>query len=167
MVKIHTENSLLTVNLETGFMKTQKLLEISLKVPEITEQISYLKLLVVFGSRAKGNPTPSSDWDFAVLFDERQRQQYESAGGWNCYRSMIILQQILELGDDEMDWVDLKDASELLANEIAKDGIVIYESEPGIFAEFQRKALITPQRRLEIRRSQQEQITASLQRLGL
>ncbi len=148
-------------------MKPQIFTVLKPKIPQLTEQIPYLELLVVFGSRAKGNHNPSSDWDFALLFDEQQRQQYESGGGWNCYRSMIILQQILELGDDEMDWVDLKDASELLAHEIAKDGIVIYESEPGIFAEFQRKALITPQRRLEIRRSQQEQITASLQRLGL
>jgi uncharacterized protein len=147
-------------------MKIQTIRDLNLKSPQIIEQISYLELLIVFGSRAKGNHNPSSDWDFALLFDEQQRQQYESGGGWNCYRSMIILQQILELDDNEMDWVDLKDVSELLANEIAKDGIVIYESEPGIFAEFQEKALITPQHRLEIRRSQQEQIAASLQRLG-
>jgi uncharacterized protein len=148
-------------------MKIQALTDLNLRLSQIIEKVSYLKLLVLFGSRAKDNYNPFSDWDFALLFNEQQRQKYESGGGWNCYRSMIILQQILELGDDEMDWVDLKDASELLANEIAKDGIVIYESEPGIFAEFQQKALITPQRRLEIRRSQQEQITASLQRIGL
>jgi uncharacterized protein len=151
---------------KSRFMKIQALTNLNLKIPRIIEEISYLELLVLFGSRAKGNHDSTSDWDFALLFDEQQRQKYESGGGWNCYRSMIILQQILELDDNEMDWVDLKDVSELLANEIAKDGIVIYESEPGIFAEFQEKALITPQHRLEIRRSQQEQITASLQRLG-
>jgi uncharacterized protein len=62
-------------------MKIQTLSGLDFKIPEVIEQISYMKLLVVFGSRAKGNHNLSSDWDFALLFDEQQRQQYEAGGG--------------------------------------------------------------------------------------
>jgi uncharacterized protein len=65
---------------------------------------------MLFGSRARGDNQPSSDWDFAMLFDEDLRQQYEVGSGWNCYRSSTILQSLLDLGDDEIDWVDLKSA---------------------------------------------------------
>ena len=136
-------------------------------LPQILEQVPYLKLLVLFGSRARSDNRASSDWDFALLFDEELRQQYESGGGWYCYRSWGVLQQILGLGDDAIDWVDLKNASELLAHEIAQDGVVIYESEPGIFQQFQQKSLLTPQQLKAIRQEQKAEIAAALQKWGV
>jgi predicted nucleotidyltransferase len=46
------------------------------KIPQILEQIPYLKLLVLFGSRARGDHDPKSDWDFAFLCDEELHKQH-------------------------------------------------------------------------------------------
>jgi predicted nucleotidyltransferase len=122
-------------------MNLQSIDDIKVKIPELLQEVPYLKLLVLFGSRATGSHQKDSDWDFALLFDEELRQQYEPGGGWNCYRSWMILQRLLDLGDEEMDWVDLKDASEILAHSIARDGLVLYEKSPGCFEAFQHVAL--------------------------
>lgn len=148
-------------------MPPQSIADIQSVIPQILEQVPYLRLLVLFGSRARGDHFPSSDWDFALLFDEELRQQYELGGGWNCYRSWSVLQQILGLGDDEMDWVDLKNASDLLAHEIAQDGVAIYEGEPGLFEQFRQKSLMTQQQLKAIRREQKVEIAAALQQWGL
>lgn len=148
-------------------MKQWTIDELKSVANRIVEQVPYLKLLVLFGSRARGNHFPSSDWDFALLFDEELRKQYEPGGGWNCFRSWVILQQILGLGDDEMDWVDLKDASDLLAHAIARDGVMIYESEPGLFEQFRQKNLMTPQQLQAIRHEQKATIAAALKQWGL
>jgi uncharacterized protein len=136
-------------------------------IPEILEKVPYLKLLVLFGSRARGDHSSSSDWDFALLFDEELRQQYEPGGGWNCYRSWSVLQQILGLGDDEIDWVDLKSASELLAHAIARDGVVIYESEPDIFSQFRQANLKTDMELKAINRELRDEINRRLKEWGL
>ena len=141
--------------------------DLKLALPQILEQIPYLRLLVLFGSRARGDSEEFSDWDFALLFDEELRRQYEPGGGWHCYRSWGVLQQILDLGDDEMDWIDLKNASDLLAHEIAQDGVVIYESEPGIFQQFQRAHLKSVVEMKQIRRDLRDKVKARLQAWGL
>jgi uncharacterized protein len=141
--------------------------DIQSAIPAILEQVPYLKLLVLFGSRARSDHSSSSDWDFALLFDEELRQQYEPGGGWNCYRSWSVLQQVLGLGDDEIDWVDLKSASELLAHAIARDGVVIYESEPELFEKFRQKSLMTPQQLKAIRHEQKSRIATALKQWGL
>lgn len=148
-------------------MQPQLIADVQSVIPQILEQVPYLKLLVLFGSRARGENFPSSDWDFALLFDEELRQQYEPDGGWNCYRSWIVLQQVLGLGDDEMDWIDLKNASDLLAHKIALDGVVIYESEAGLFEQFRQESLITPQQLKAIRNEQKAEIAAAIQTWGL
>jgi predicted nucleotidyltransferase len=132
----------------------------------IVEQIPYLKLLILFGSRARGNYHPSSDWDFALLFDEELRQQHEP-DGWSYFRSWSVLQQVFRLGDEEMDWVELKNASNLLAHAIARDGVVIYESQPGLFEQFRQKSLMTPQQLKAIRLEQKATIAAALKQWGL
>jgi uncharacterized protein len=121
-------------------MKLQSIDDVKAKIPELLEQVPYLKLLVLFGSRARGDNQPSSDWDFAMLFDEDLRKQYEP-GGWDCYRSSTILQSLLDLGDNEMDWVDLKNSSAITAHCIAQDGLVLYESPAGCFETFRQTAL--------------------------
>ncbi|NJN12757.1 MAG: nucleotidyltransferase domain-containing protein [Richelia sp. RM2_1_2] len=39
---------------------------------QIPEKLPYLKMLVLFGSRATGNSNNHSDWDFAVLYENKQ-----------------------------------------------------------------------------------------------
>ena len=140
--------------------------DIKAKIPELLEQVPYLKLLVLFGSRARGDNQESSDWDFAMLFDEDLRQQYEPGGGWNSYRSWMILQSLLNLGDDEIDWVDLKQASELLAHAIARDGVVIYECETRIFHEFCDQNLLDKNQLKAIRNQQNIKLETALVQLG-
>jgi uncharacterized protein len=125
-------------------MQLKSIDDVKVKVPEFLERVPYLKLLILFGSRARGDYQESSDWDFAMLFDEDLRQQHEAGGGWNHYRSWTILQTLLDLGDDEIDWVDLKDASEILAHAIARDGVVVYENPVGQFEAFRQHALKSP-----------------------
>ena len=143
-------------------MQPKSIDDVKAKIPELLEQVPYLKLLVLFGSRARGDNQESSDWDFAVLFDEELRKQHEP-DGLDCYRSWMILQDILDLGDNEMDWVDLKDASKLLAHEIAKDGVVIYESSSEIFGQFHRKCLISPEALREINLATKKRIRQKLE----
>lgn len=148
-------------------MPLQSIADIQAAIPQILEQVPYLKLLVLFGSRARGDHFPSSDWDFALLFDEAFRQQYELGGGWNCYRSWSVLQQVLNLGDDEMDWIDLKNASELLAHAIARDGVVIYESEPELFQEFRQQHFKSDAEMKQIRKELRGLVKSKLKAWGL
>ena len=144
-------------------MPPHAIADIQSAIPQILEQIPYLKLLVLFGSRARGDHFPSSDWDFALLFNEELRQQYEPRGGCNRYRSWSVLQRILGLGDDEIDWIDLKNASDFLAHEIAQDGVALYESEPGVFQEFQRTHLKSAAEMKQIQKELRDQVRAKLQ----
>jgi uncharacterized protein len=149
------------------FMNPDSIDTIQSAIPKVLEQVPYLKLLILFGSRARGDNFSSSDWDFALLFDEELRQKYEPGGGWNCYRSWTVLQQVLGLGDDQMDWVDLKNTSELLAHAIARDGLVIYESEPGLFQEFQRTYLKSTAEMKQIHRALRDRVKTKLQEWAL
>jgi uncharacterized protein len=146
-------------------MNPQSIDDIKAKLPDLLEQVPYLKLLVLFGSRARGDHSPASDWDFALLFDEDLRQQYEPGGGWNRYRSWMILQNLLDLGDEELDWIDLKDASEHLAHAIARDGIVVYEQTPGIFEEFCQTHLKSPEELKQISLTTKARIRQKLKAL--
>lgn len=148
-------------------MKPKSIDNVKAKIPELLEQVPYLKLLVLFGSCARGDNQESSDWDFAMLFDEELRKQYEPGGGWDSYRSWMILQNLLDLGDDEIDWVDLKQASELLANAIARDGVVICEREPELFDIFRQKTLLSKQQLKAIRHQQNIELEAALLQLGV
>jgi uncharacterized protein len=146
-------------------MQLQSIADVKVKIPELLEQVPYLTLLILLGSRARGDHQASSDWNFAMLFDEDLRKQYEPGGGWDCYRSWGIFQHLLDLGDDEMDWIDLKDASELLAHAIARDGVVIYASQPHLFEEFRHRALLSKLQLQAIRHQQKTKIEAGLARL--
>lgn len=148
-------------------MQPQVIADIQSAIPQILEQVPYLKLLVLFGSRARGDNFPSSDWDFALLFDEELRQQYEPGGGWNCYRSWSVLQQILGLDDDEIDWIDLKNASDVLAHTIAFEGKVIYEKTAGEFEAFRRISLKTTAELRQIHQKEREELELELQKWGV
>lgn len=148
-------------------MPDRSIADIQAAIPQILEQVPYLKLLVLFGSRARGDHFPSSDWDFALLFDEELRQQYEPGKGWNCYRSWGVLQQILGLGDDEIDWIDLKNASEVLAHTIASEGKLLYEKSAGEFEAFRRTALKPTAELRQIHHTEREALELELQKWGV
>jgi uncharacterized protein (DUF433 family) len=135
-------------------------------MPEILEEAPYLTLLVLFGSRARGDAGSQSDWDFAFLCNEEQRQHYEK-GGWDAYRMWSILQNAYDLPDEQIDIVDMKDCSELMAHYIAKEGKVIYASSPELFEDFQKKFLISDESLKAMRREQRERTLNTLRELKI
>lgn len=140
------------------------LADLTAKLPQILEQVPYLRLLVVFGSRARGDHNIESDWDFGFLCDEELRKQYENKG-WNYFRVWGILQQVYQLGDDQIDAVDMRKCSNILAHNIAADGKVIYELKPGEFAAFQREKLIAPEEMKRLQEEMREQLRERIQEL--
>jgi len=120
----------------------QTLENVKSAIPKILEQVPYFKLLVLFGSRARGDHEETSDWDIAVLYDEDQRKEYEK-GGFDWLRGWSIIQQELDLPDDDIDVVDLGKCSNILAHAIACDGKLLYEREPGEFEQFHQQALMS------------------------
>lgn len=83
-----------------------------------------LRLVLLFGSLVTGNIHKKSDIDLAFLFD----------------RPIDILELtnkvISLLHTDNVDVVDLRHASPLMKFSIAKNSILIYEKEEGMFNEF-------------------------------
>ncbi len=134
------------------------------KLPQILEQVPYLKLLVLFGSRARGDDSEGSDWDFAFLCDEEQRKQYET-DALDFLKIGGILQKIYRLGDDEIDAVDMRMCSDVLAHNIAKDGQVLYEAESGEFKYFQQQKLMSKEQIQALRAQQQAKLQAVLKEL--
>ncbi len=138
--------------------------ELASAIPEILIQAPYLILLVLFGSRARGDANSESDWDFAFLCDEEERQKYEK-GDWDSLRIWTILQETYNLFDDQIDIIEMKNCSEILAHAISEDGIIIYERNPGIFEAFRSQKLKTPQELRQFRRTIRDNTLQKLQEL--
>lgn len=91
---------------------------------QVARQHPGLDLLVLFGSRGRGDETARSDWDFGYLGDERLEAD------------RLLAELILALGTDRVDLVNLKRASGLLRFRAARDGRPIFEGRPDAFARF-------------------------------
>jgi predicted nucleotidyltransferase len=87
-----------------------------------------LDLLLLFGSRARGDAAETSDWDFGYL----------------ARPSLDVLSLIASLvgatGCDRIDLVDLERATGLLRYRAARDGVVIFERAPGTGDRFRLEA---------------------------
>jgi predicted nucleotidyltransferase len=88
-----------------------------------------LRLLVLHGSRARGDNHPGSDWDFAVLADK----------GTDLGAVMAALTEVV--GTDSVDVVELHRASALLRYRAARDGVPLLERPEGTFLQFQLEAV--------------------------
>ncbi|NJR61952.1 MAG: nucleotidyltransferase domain-containing protein [Cyanobacteria bacterium CRU_2_1] len=125
-----------------------------------------LTLLVLFGSRARGEEDPTSDWDFAFLSDPDYL--VERKPFWFPGSDLVhTLSKLLHISDDKIDLVNLNNCSEILAHFVARDGQVIYEKTDGEFAQFQQRALKSKTELREFRRSKREQVLQALQRWGI
>ena len=83
-----------------------------------------LRLLVLFGSRARGDPHEASDWDFGYL------------GSSTFDPDRLLPALIRTLGTDRVDLADLRRAGALLRFRAARDGQPLYEAAPDEFARF-------------------------------
>lgn len=95
---------------------------------KVAAQTRGLSLLVLFGSRARGDCLPDADWDFGYLADEPV----------DLLALMAELSQVV--GSDRLDVVDLGRASGLLRYRVARDGVPAYETAPGLFNRFRFEA---------------------------
>jgi len=83
-----------------------------------------LRLLVLFGSRARGDATARSDWDLGYRGDA------------SLDREGLLADVVAAVGTEAVDLVDLDRASGLVRFRAARDAIVVCEATGGTFAEF-------------------------------
>ncbi len=95
----------------------------------IAARTAGLELLVLFGSRGRGDDQGGSDWDFAYL------------GTQSLEIGRLHAELTTRLGTDRIDLVDLARAGGLLRFRAARDGVPIYESTDGVFQTFWLKAV--------------------------
>ncbi|GLZ46979.1 hypothetical protein Acsp06_31640 [Actinomycetospora sp. NBRC 106375] len=88
-----------------------------------------LDVLLLHGSRARGDAGPGSDWDLACLADD----------GFDPVALLAVLTETL--GTDAVDLVDLRRASALLRFRAARDGVLLLERRQDAFLEFRLDAV--------------------------
>lgn len=147
-------------------MKTPTLEKLKILSPQLVEKMPYLKMLVLFGSRATGHIHENSDWDFAALYDEEIRKKYIK-DGWSWFEVPLIISQIFDISSDKTDVVELNSCSWLIAHFIARDGILLYEKDSGGFDYFRLTSLRTESELKKFRRDQRQLIEMKLKEWGV
>ena len=147
--------------------KTPTLEELKALSPKLPEKIPYLKMLVLFGSRARGDIHANSDWDFAALYDEEVRKDYIKNDAWAWFEVPQLLGDFFGINSDKIDVVELNKCSTLIAHFVTVDGILLYEKEPGFFNSFRRGALKSEAEMKEIRKSLRAKVEKNLRRRGV
>ncbi len=98
----------------------------SSQVKKILSQYREIKLVYLFGSQAKGNVGPLSDYDLAVYFDEKTPSIKRSE-----IKIKLIVDLMGELKTNKIDVVCLNDDLQpLLKYRVIRDGKLIYEKKP-------------------------------------
>lgn len=90
-----------------------------------------LSLLTLHGSRARGGAHARSDWDLA--FQAEASVDPDALLAWLAER----------LKADRVDLVDLDRANALLRYRVARDGVVLFERQAGLFQRFWLDAVDT------------------------
>jgi predicted nucleotidyltransferase len=88
-----------------------------------------LELLVLFGSRARGDSHSRSDWDFGYL----ATRNFDPAD--------LLAHLVLLFGTDRIDLVDLNRTNGILRFRVAAEGQTLFESRPGTFDDFWLEAV--------------------------
>jgi predicted nucleotidyltransferase len=91
-------------------------------------------VLVLHGSRARGDAGPAADWDLAYLTDDRLDAPPPDP-------SALVAAATGLLGTDAVDLVDLATASALLRFRAARDGVLLLETRDGAFLDFRLEAV--------------------------
>jgi predicted nucleotidyltransferase len=102
-----------------------------MSLQSVAAACSGLNLLVLYGSRARGDAHNRSDWDFA----------YEADADFDPDALLATLAEHLRA--DRIDLVDLSRAGALLRYRVARDGVVIYERHARRFERFWLTAVDT------------------------
>lgn len=109
-----------------------------------------MELVLLFGSQARGNAGPKSDFDVGILFHPDANEEFQR------------LEQVRAAlgGGDQLDLVCLNDANALLLREAALDGIVQFENAPGTVERFRLRAHKRYMDTARFRRLQREALDA-------
>lgn len=102
-------------------------IETRTRIEAVARRHPGLELLVLYGSRARGEAHADSDWDFGFL-----------GRGIDIIGLQCDLGEAL--GTDDVDVVDLGRCSALLAFHAARDGLLLHRSRPDAFEDFQIRA---------------------------
>lgn len=145
---------------------TPTITEIQELSSQIPERIPYLKMLVLFGSRATGKTKDDSDWDFAVLCDEEKPQNCIANNIGRLFELPIVIGEVLHINPDIIDIVELNQCSWLIAHFVARDGIMLYEKIPGEFDNFRFNSLKTESELKKFRQEQHRIIEIELNKWG-
>ncbi|MGH9387264.1 MAG: type VII toxin-antitoxin system MntA family adenylyltransferase antitoxin [Vicinamibacterales bacterium] len=98
------------------------------RIGRIASVMPELQLIVLFGSTARGRAGTQSDVDVAVSTDA------------TADLDALYLALAPAFRTDRLDIVNLRRAGPLLAFDIARSGVVLFERSPGIYRQFQSLA---------------------------
>lgn len=80
----------------------------------------------LFGSRARGEGHPGSDWDIlAVVPDELADEEVAPVACWRLGRGAGVVADLI--GCHASDFADATNTPNTLAYEIAREGVLLYE----------------------------------------
>jgi predicted nucleotidyltransferase len=116
-------------------MKYEKLTEeLKLKLVDLSKKYK-LKLLILFGSRAKGNYTENSDWDFAFL----------PKSGFTFEQEESLFNDLMKILDyEKIDLINInKPKNYIIIKNIFFEGKLIYENKIGLFTDMKWNSWIT------------------------
>lgn len=133
----------------------------------LLNRIPHLQLLVLFGSRARGDHDDQSDWDFAILYDCDTWKRSNREHIHNFLAIYTALSEIFEIPEDRIDLVDLDRASGLIAHYIARDGQLLYERHAGTFSDFQQRSLMSDEQLNQYHQKTQKSLEEFLVSQGL
>ncbi|MCG6133783.1 MAG: nucleotidyltransferase domain-containing protein [Nostoc sp. LLA-1] len=148
-------------------MKTPTITELRELAQQLPEKIPYLKMLILFGSRATGNTHAKSDWDFAVLCDQEQRENYVKDNAFLWFELPIVIGELFKINSDQIDVVELNQCSELISHFVARDGKLLYEDNLGEFEKFKQRYLLSNSELKKIENITRQHIEQFLQRWGV
>ncbi len=151
---------------EGNLMTERSLSELKQLVLNLVQEIPFLKLLILFGSRATGQNHEDSDYDFALIYDREIYQDWKRKGA-SWFSLYSIFENIFELPNEAVDIVDLDRCSTILAHEIADNGKLLYEKRSGEYDEFLKRSLMSHEQTKKMRQEQRQNIERKLQALGV
>jgi len=99
------------------------------RIARLAAQAPGLQLLVLHGSRGRGDERPDSDWDLAYLGDA------------SFDPDDLLADLVLGLRTDRIDLANLGTAGGLFRYRVARDGQPLFEARDGAFADFWMRAV--------------------------
>ncbi|MBI2154335.1 MAG: nucleotidyltransferase domain-containing protein [Candidatus Rokubacteria bacterium] len=128
---------------------------IARRLRDLPSAVPDLQLLVLFGSVVEERTRAGSDVDLAVRCDGPADLDH------------LYLAIAPRLGTDCLDLIDLRRSDPLLAFEVARQGLLLFERHPGAFRQFQSLASRRYCDTEKLRRAQRRAVHVFLEREGL